>query len=169
MVVVANEKKVPEMLKTLFEVLLLAFFSWLECTFLLLKILSFSAAANAESLLMFIFSGGPIGMVVRGWYVVRLGITKRRCSGGGSRLSCCRAPRARVCSLQLQLPTSIAALVSLRRKCQRHCQRFFSAFYSLPWETCELETIKHDQEILDLVLLAFVLQCRKVSRWAKYW
>ena len=45
------------------------FFSWLECTFLLLKILSVSGAANAESLLMFIFSGGPIGgsaRVVRG-------------------------------------------------------------------------------------------------------
>ena len=45
------------------------FFSWLECTFLLLKILGVSGAANAESLLMFIFSGGPIGgsaRVVRG-------------------------------------------------------------------------------------------------------
>ena len=45
------------------------FFSWLQCTFLLLKILSVSGAANAESLLMFIFSGGPIGgsaRVVRG-------------------------------------------------------------------------------------------------------
>ena len=65
-----KEKKVRAvMLKTLFEVLLLAFFSWLECTFLLLKILGVSGAANAESLLMFIFSGGPIGgsaRVVRG-------------------------------------------------------------------------------------------------------
>ena len=65
-----KEKKVRAvMLKTLFEVLLLAFFSWLQCTFLLLKILSVSGAANAESLLMFIFSGGPIGgsaRVVRG-------------------------------------------------------------------------------------------------------
>ena len=65
-----KEKKVRAvMLKTLFEVLLLAFFSWLECTFFLLKILGVSGAANAESLLMFIFSGGPIGgsaRVVRG-------------------------------------------------------------------------------------------------------
>lgn len=65
-----KEKKVRAvMLKTLFEVLLLAFFSWLQCTFLLLKILGVSGAANAESLLMFIFSGGPIGgsaRVVRG-------------------------------------------------------------------------------------------------------